>query len=52
MLLVLPYVFLISHAHRSLQRAEGEELNKTLGETARNVFLLAILIGVMLLIRK
>ena len=52
MLLLLPYVFLISHAHRSLQRAEGEELNKTLGETARNVFLLAILIGVMLLIRK
>lgn len=52
MLLLLPYVFLIAHAHRSLQRAEGEELNKTLGETARNVFLLAILIGVMLLIRK
>jgi len=52
MLLLLPYVFFLSHAHRSLQRAEGEELNKTLGETARNVFLLAILIGVMLLIRK
>lgn len=52
MLLLLPYVFLISHAHRSLQRAEGEELNKTLGETARNVFLLAILIGLMLLVRR
>ena len=52
MLLLLPYVFLISHAHRSLQRAEGEELNRLLARQQGMFSLLAILIGLMLLVRR
>jgi 1,4-dihydroxy-2-naphthoate octaprenyltransferase len=51
MLLMLPYVVVFSMTHRQLQEAEGSELNKTLGATARNVFFLALLIGAMLLLR-
>ena len=51
MLLLLPYVFLFTHAHRALQVAQGAELNRVLGWTARNVFFLALLIGAMLLLR-
>ena len=46
-----PYVVIFSMTHRQLQESEGSELNKTLGATARNVFLLALLIGAMLLLR-
>jgi len=51
MLLLLPYVFLFTHAHRALQVMQGAELNRVLGWTARNVFFLALLIGAMLLLR-
>ena len=51
MLLMLPYIVLFSATHRHLQLAEGAELNKTLGKTARNVFFLALLIGAMLLLK-
>ena len=51
MLLMLPYIVLFSATHRHLQFAEGAELNKTLGKTARNVFFLALLIGAMLLLK-
>ena len=51
MLLLLPYVFLFTHAHRALQTAQGAELNRVLGLTARNVFFLALLVGAMLLLQ-
>ena len=51
MLLLLPYVFLFTHAHRALQTAQGAELNQVLGLTARNVFFLALLVGAMLLLQ-
>lgn len=51
MLLLLPYVFLFTHAHRALQTAQGVELNRVLGLTARNVFFLALLVGAMLLLQ-
>ena len=51
MLLLLPYVFLFNHAHRALQTAQGAELNRVLGLTARNVFFLALLVGAMLLLQ-
>lgn len=48
MLLLLPYVLLFSQTHRALQTSRGAELNGVLARTARNVFLLALLIGAML----
>ena len=51
MLCMLPYVLLFSTTHRELQSREGAELNQVLGHTARNVFLLALLVGLMLLLR-
>lgn len=48
MLLLLPYVLLFSQTHRALQTSRGAELNDVLARTARNVFLLALLIGAML----
>lgn len=48
MLLLLPYVLLFSQTHRALQTSRGAELNSVLARTARNVFLLALLIGAML----
>lgn len=48
MLLLLPYVLLFSQTHRALQTSSGAELNGVLARTARNVFLLALLIGAML----
>lgn len=48
MLLLLPYVLLFSQTHRALQTGRGAELNGVLARTARNVFLLALLIGAML----
>ena len=48
MLLMLPYVLLFSQTHRALQTSRGAELNGVLARTARNVFLLALLIGAML----
>lgn len=51
MLCLLPYVLLFSSTHRDLQRFEGKELNRVLGHTARNVFFLALLIGLMLWLR-
>lgn len=48
MLLLLPYVLLFSQTHRALQTSHGAELNGVLARTARNVFLLALLIGAML----
>lgn len=51
MLLLLPYVFLFTHAQRALQTAQGAELNRVLGLTARNVFFLALLVGAMLLLQ-
>lgn len=51
MLLLLAYVFLFTHAHRALQTAQGAELNRVLGLTARNVFFLALLVGAMLLLQ-
>ena len=47
-LLLLPYVLLFSQTHRALQTSRGAELNDVLARTARNVFLLALLIGAML----
>lgn len=51
MLCMLPYVLLFSTTHRELQQYEGQELNIVLGYTARNAFLLSLLIGLMLLLR-
>lgn len=48
MLLLLPYVLLFSQTHRALQTSREAELNGVLARTARNVFLLALLIGAML----
>ena len=48
MVLLLPYVLLFSQTHRALQTSRGAELNSVLARTARNVFLLALLIGAML----
>ena len=48
LLLRLPYVLLFSQTHRALQTSRGAELNGVLARTARNVFLLALLIGAML----
>lgn len=48
MLLLLPYVLLFSQTHHALQTSRGAELNGVLARTARNVFLLALLIGAML----
>lgn len=50
MLCLLPYVILFSATHRELQQSEGRALNQVLAHTARNVFLLALLIGLMLLL--
>ena len=48
LLLLRPYVLLFSQTHRALQTSRGAELNDVLARTARNVFLLALLIGAML----
>lgn len=51
MLCMIPYVIVFSATHRELQSQEGKALNAVLGHTARNVFLLSLLIGLMLLLR-
>lgn len=50
MLSMLPYVMLFSSTQRQLELREGAALNATLASTSRNVFLLALLIGLMLLL--
>lgn len=52
MLLLLPYVLLLSQAHRALQQRQGTALNAVLGMSARNVFLLSLMIGLMLLLKN
>ncbi|MDO4691359.1 MAG: 1,4-dihydroxy-2-naphthoate octaprenyltransferase [Porphyromonadaceae bacterium] len=47
-LLVQIYILCFLQAHRSLQRSEGEALNRTLALTARNVFVLALIILALL----
>lgn len=50
--LLLGYVLLFSSTYRSLQNNEGEQLNRTLAQTARNAFALSIMIGLMLLLQS
>ncbi|KGN85023.1 1,4-dihydroxy-2-naphthoate octaprenyltransferase [Porphyromonas sp. COT-290 OH860] len=45
------YILSFLQAHRSLQRSEGEALNRTLALTARNVFVLALIILGLLWLR-
>lgn len=48
--LLLIYIVLFSRTYRSLQSGQGEQLNLTLAHTARNAFVLALMIGLMLLL--
>lgn len=51
LLLLLPYIVFFTQAQRQLLASEGEELNRVLGLTARNVFFLAVMAGLMLLLQ-
>lgn len=49
--LLLIYIILFSRTYRALLLRQGEDLNQTLAHTARNVFLLALIIGLMLFLK-
>lgn len=51
-LLIIVYILLFSRAYQSMQRSTGSQLNGTLALTARNVFLLALVIAGLLLLRS
>ncbi|MDY5858589.1 MAG: 1,4-dihydroxy-2-naphthoate octaprenyltransferase [Porphyromonas sp.] len=51
MWILLLYGALFFRAYKALQHSSGVELNKVLAQTARNVFFLALLILVMLLLK-
>ena len=46
-LLMLPYLLLHVLSYRNLQRLSGRELNKVLGQTARNILVFGILASVV-----
>lgn len=50
MLALMAYLLAFVQAYRSLNSSEGEALNQTLALTARNTFVLSLLISVLLLI--
>lgn len=49
-LLMLPYLLLHSFTYRDLLRLEGAELNKVLGQTARNILVFGILASVAVIL--
>lgn len=51
-LLIIAYILLFSRAYQSLQKNTGTKLNDTLALTARNVFLLALVIMGLLLLKN
>ncbi len=49
-LIMLPYLLLHSFTYRDLLRLEGAELNKVLGQTARNILVFGILASVAVIL--
>lgn len=49
-LLLLPYLLLHIHAYRQMRTLDGRDLNRILGQTARNIFLFGFLLAISVLI--